>query len=75
MRIFFKEIKFEVERKNFIFPEMEENEEELEKLRHWLKKVKKRDFIKATLKKIAIEKIKTCEKMFDDFSKKSMKKA
>jgi len=67
---FFKEIKFEIERKNFIFAEVEENEEELEKLKHWLKKVEKRDFVKASLRKTAIEKIKECEKMFDDFAKR-----
>ena len=65
---FFKEIKFEIERKNFIFAEVEENEEELEKLKQWLKKVEKRDFVKAPLGKTAIEKIKECEKMFDDFA-------
>jgi hypothetical protein len=66
---FFKEIKFEIERKNFIFAEVEENEEELEKLKQWLKKVEKRDFMKAPLRKTAIEKIKECEKVFDDFAK------
>jgi len=65
---FFKEIKFEIERKNFIFAEVEENEEELEKLKQWLKKVEKRDFVKAPLRKTAIEKIKECEKMLDDFA-------
>jgi hypothetical protein len=67
---FFKEIKFEIERKNFIFAEVEENEEELEKLKQWLKKVEKRDFVKAPLRKTAIEKIKECEKVFDDFAKR-----
>jgi hypothetical protein len=66
---FFKEIKFEIERKNFIFAEVEENEEELEKLKQWMKKVEKRDVVEAPLRKTAIEKIKTCEKMFDDFAK------
>ena len=64
---FFKEIRFEIERKNFIFAEVEENEEELEKLKQWLKKVEKRDVIGAPAKVAA--RIKTCEKMFDDFAK------
>jgi hypothetical protein len=72
---FFKEIKFEIERKNFIFAEVEENEEELEKLKQWLKKIEKRDFVKAPLRKTAIEKIKECEKMFDDFAKKVYEKS
>ncbi len=66
---YFKEIAFEIERKNFIFAEVEENEEELEKLTQWLKKVQKRDVIGAPLQKAAAEKIKACEKMFDDFAK------
>jgi len=66
---FFKEIASEIERKNFIFAEVEENEEELEKLKQWLKKVEKRDLMEAPLRKTAIEKIKSCEKMFDDFAK------
>ena len=66
---YFKEIAFEIERKNFIFAEVEENEEELEKLKQWLKKVEKRDLVGAPLKKAAAEKIKACEKMFDGFAK------
>jgi hypothetical protein len=70
---FFKEIKFEINRKNFIFAEVEENEEELEKLKQWLKKIEKRDFVKAPLRKTAIEKIKECEKMFEDFAQRVYK--
>jgi hypothetical protein len=66
---YFKEIAFEIERKNFIFAEVEENEEELEKLKQWLKKVEKRDLVGAPLQKAAAEKIKICEKMFNDFAK------
>jgi hypothetical protein len=72
---FFKEIKFEIDRKNFIFAEVEENGEEVEKLKQWLKKVAKRDFVKAPLRKTAIEKIKECEKMFDDFAKRVYEKS
>jgi hypothetical protein len=67
---FLKEIEFEIGRKNFIFAEVEENEEELEKLKQWFKKVGKRDFLKAPLHKKVIEKIKSCEKMFDDFARR-----
>ncbi|MCX8027746.1 MAG: chromate resistance protein ChrB [Thermodesulfovibrionales bacterium] len=65
---FFKEISFEIKRKNFIFAEVEENEEELDKLKTWLKKIEKRDFINAPLRKEAIEKIKKCSKLFEEFS-------
>ncbi len=67
---FFKEIEFEIGRQNFIFAEVEENEEELDKLKQWLKKVEKRDLIKPPLRKTAIDKIKNCEKIFDDFARR-----
>ncbi len=66
---YFKEIKFEIERKNFIFAEVEENEEELEKLKQWMKKVEKRDVVNAPLRKTAMEKIKSCEKTFEEFAR------
>ncbi|MBI5252222.1 MAG: chromate resistance protein ChrB [Desulfomonile tiedjei] len=65
-----KEIEFEIDRQNFIFAEVEENEEELEKLKQWLKKVEKRDIVEAPLRKAAAEKIKTCETLFQDFALK-----
>ncbi len=63
-----KEIRFEIGRQNFIFAEVEENEEELEKLRLWLKKVEKRDIVEAPLHKEAIEKVRACEALFHDFA-------
>jgi hypothetical protein len=63
-----KEIQFEIDRQNFIFAEVEENEEELEKLKLWLKKVEKRDIVDAPLHKQAVEKIKVCEALFQDFA-------
>ncbi|MCS7203546.1 MAG: chromate resistance protein ChrB [Thermodesulfovibrio sp.] len=66
---FFKEISLEIERQNFLFAEVEENEEELDKLKAWLKKIEKRDFLNAPLKKEAIEKIRRCTKIFEEFSK------
>ncbi|MEJ5226979.1 Chromate resistance protein ChrB [Thermodesulfovibrio sp.] len=72
---FFQEISFEIERQNFIFAEVEENEEELEKLKAWLKKIEKRDFVNAPLRKEAIEKIKKCTKLFEEFSKRVYKES
>jgi len=63
-----KEIAFEIGRQNFIFAEVEENEEELEKLKQWLRKVEKRDTVEAPLQKKAAEKIKACETLFQDFA-------
>ncbi|NLI80653.1 MAG: chromate resistance protein ChrB [Deltaproteobacteria bacterium] len=67
---FLKEIQFEIGRENFIFAEVEENEEELEKLKHWLKKVEKRDVIKPPLRKTTLERIKQCESIFNDFARR-----
>ncbi len=67
---YFKEIDFEIERKNFIFAEVEENEEELEKLKLWFKKVAKRDVLDVPLRKVAVEKLKDCEKRFEEFAQR-----
>jgi len=67
---YLKEIELEIGRQNFIFAEVEENEVELEKLKQWLKKVQKRDLIKPPLRKVALEKIRHCEKSFDDFARR-----
>jgi hypothetical protein len=67
---FFKEIEYEIGRENFIFAEVEENEEELEKLKAWFKKIEKRDTVKAPLRKAALQKIKQCERIFNDFAKR-----
>jgi len=65
-----KEIEFEIGRRNFIFAEVEENEEELEKLKQWLKKVEKRDIVEVPLRKEAIERIRGCEDLFQEFAKR-----
>jgi hypothetical protein len=67
---YFREIDFEIQRQNFIFAEVEENEEELEKLKQWLKKVSKRDVLDVPLRKVAVEKLKRCEKRFEEFSQR-----
>jgi len=66
---FFKEIEYEIGRENFTFAEVEENEEELQKLKDWFKKVEKRDVMKPPLRKTAMDKLKICEKMFEDFAR------
>jgi len=65
-----KEIEFEINRRNFIFAEVEENEEELEKLKQWLRKVEKRDIVGAPLRKEALKHIRACEVLFQDFSRR-----
>ena len=65
---FLKEIASEIARKNFIFAEVEENEEDLDKLKHWFKKVEDRHSVKNPLRKLAAQKLKVCEKALEDFS-------
>ncbi|MFH0957230.1 MAG: Chromate resistance protein ChrB [Pseudomonadota bacterium] len=65
---FFKELEFEIARQNFIFAEVEENEQELEKLKQWLKKVVSRDVVGAPLRKEATEKVKMSEELFQNFA-------
>lgn len=67
---FFKEIQSEIERENFIFAEVEENEEELDKLRLWLKKIEKRDVLGAPKRKAALDKVKSCDRVFEDFARR-----
>ena len=67
---FFKEIENEIERRNFIFAEVEENEEELGKLKQWYKKVEKRDVLDVPLRKVAVEKVKNCERLYEGFARR-----
>lgn len=66
---YLQEIEQEIQRENFIFAEVEENEEELDKLKHWFNKIEKRDILKAPLWKTALEKLKRCEKVFHEFAR------
>lgn len=65
---FLKEIASEIARKNFIFAEVEENEEDLDKLKKWFKKVEDRHPVKNPLRKLAADKLRLCEKALEDFS-------
>ncbi len=70
---FFREIEKETERKNFTYIELEENEDEYDKLVEWLKKITLRDFFVATLKKQATEELQKCKQLLDQFSKQIYK--
>ncbi|MCR4436883.1 MAG: chromate resistance protein ChrB [Clostridiales bacterium] len=65
---FFAEIEKETARKNFSFAEVEENEEELDKLLLWYRKIESRDLFKASLGKAAKESLDKCKKLLEDFS-------
>jgi DNA-binding transcriptional regulator PaaX len=67
---FFKEIDKEIARENFTFAEIEENEEELNKLRKWHEKIVTRDFFEATLKEKSKETILKCAEVLEKFCEK-----
>lgn len=65
---FFKEIEKETARKNFSYAEIEENEEELEKLLSWRQKIKLRDIFQASLGETAEAKLEECKKLLEEFN-------
>lgn len=65
---YLKEIEKETAAENFIFAEVEENEEELEKLKNWFKKIQKRQIVEIPEKEQAITAIAKCEEVFEQFS-------
>ncbi|KYO68666.1 Chromate resistance protein ChrB [Thermovenabulum gondwanense] len=67
---FLKEIQKETERENFTFAELEENDEELDKLKRWHEKINKRDFFNAPKRDSALRIIEECENALKEFSNK-----
>lgn len=65
---FFLEIKEETDKKNFTAEELEEVEEEYEKLVNWYEKIKKRDFFKASMAAKASETLNECKIKLEEFS-------
>lgn len=64
---FFKEIDKEISMKHFTYAELEENEEDFEKLKKWFEKVKERDFFGAALAARAEEILNQCQERLDEF--------
>lgn len=64
---FFKEIDKEIARHNFTFAEIEENEEELGKLKQWYEKIARRDSFGSPLQGRASSMLKECTERLDDF--------
>ena len=67
---FFKEIDKEIARENFTFAEIEENEEELGKLKHWYEKIAARDTFGAPLQEKAKLTLAKCTEALDGFCDK-----
>lgn len=64
------EIEKEIKRENFTFAELEENENEIEKLNIWLKKVEKKDYFNCQMKAEVIGRIQECISLLNNFSDK-----
>jgi CRISPR/Cas system-associated endoribonuclease Cas2 len=62
------EIAKEVTAKHFTYAELEENDEDLKKLRNWLEKIKKLDFHGAPLRAQAEAQLAHCEKLLDAYA-------
>jgi hypothetical protein len=67
---FFREIDKETARKNFSFAEIEENEEELQKLRQWFEKIVLRDTFSASLRADSEKILAQCAEVLNDFCEK-----
>ena len=67
---FFKEISKEIDRKNFTFAEIEENEEELNKLKEWYGKITARDTFGASLSEKSKTTLEKCAEALDSFCDK-----
>lgn len=71
---FFSEIEKETEKQNFTFAELEENDEEIDKLSRWFSKIKERDFFGSNKRQKAEEMMAKCRKMLIEFAEKIYKK-
>lgn len=67
---YFEEIDKETARKNFTFAEIEENEEELNKLKEWFGKIVVRDFFGASLREKSKTMLLSCTDIFEGFCDK-----
>lgn len=64
---YFKEIDKEIARQNFTFAEIEENEEELDKLKQWYGKIAARDIFCSPLRGKAESMLSKCAELLDGF--------
>ncbi len=68
---FFTEIEKETKKKNYSFAEIEENEEEYNKMVAWFEKIATRDFFNASLKQKSLLELEKCNQLLDDFVNKT----
>ncbi|MGW6504421.1 Chromate resistance protein ChrB [Nonomuraea angiospora] len=65
---FHKEVEKEVRAQHFTYSELEENEEDLTKLRGWFEKVKARDVLGAARRKEVIKALDDCARTLEEFA-------
>jgi hypothetical protein len=62
------EIERETDARNFSYAELQENDEDLKKLKRWLEKIGKLDFYGAGLAPEAGQQLRLCEEKLEEFS-------
>jgi hypothetical protein len=67
---FLAEIEKESSRSKFTFAELEENEQDLQRLYGWLEKIHKRDFMPGEIASQANEVLKKCRESLEEFAKR-----
>ena len=72
---FLNEIASETERQNFIFAELEENEEDIEKLAAWLAKIRARDYFGAEQSLPSETDLEHCQEVFQEFAQAVYRRA
>lgn len=65
---FFAEIEKETGKQKFTFAELEENEQDLQRLSSWLEKIQKRDFTGGEKAQKAIDAFNHCQAVFETFA-------
>jgi hypothetical protein len=65
---FLRQVRKEYDANHFTYAELEENDEDLAKLRRWLDKVRARDVLGAKGFDAVVEALKTCEQALEDYA-------
>ena len=65
---FITEVEQEISVKHFTYAELEENDQDVKKLRNWMDKVKRIDFYDAPLRTEAASKLEKCESLLETFT-------
>lgn len=68
------ELEKETKKENFTFAELEENEEEYQKLSAWYQKIADRDFFRASLRQPSEQELEKCKERLEAFSQEIYKR-